>query len=99
MANARPLQTKANTQLRVLLFESGTRIPIVERTFIRLFSSTHGISIAIPVQSMDVIKKDFLHAIRMFRNRPAFTIIALLTIALGIGINTAMFSVINGVLL
>lgn len=48
---------------------------------------------------MEIIRKDLRHAIRLFLNRPAFTFIALLTIALGIGINTAIFSIVNGVLL
>ena len=48
---------------------------------------------------MDTIRNDIFHAIRMFLRRPAFTIVALLTISLGIGINTAIFSIVNGVLL
>ncbi len=48
---------------------------------------------------MDVIRQDLGYAVRSFVRAPRFTVVAVLTLALGIGASSAVFSVLDGVVL
>ena len=52
----------------------------------------------VPIEHCEVLRRDAGYALRLLRRRPAFAATVVLTLAIGIGLNTAVFSVVSGVL-
>ena len=53
----------------------------------------------VPAEHLEVLRRDAGYALRLLRRRPGFAGTVVLTLAIGIGLNTAVFSVVSGVLL
>ena len=52
-----------------------------------------------PREHLGVLRRDVGYTWRLLRRRPAFALSTILTLAVGIGLNTAVFSVVHGILL
>ena len=58
-----------------------------------------GIAATAPREHFDLLRGDVRYALRNLKRNPAFTVVAALALAVGIGANAAVFTLVNGVLL